>query len=78
LNNSETAFIFSANAPDHQVHVRFFTPMLEVPICGHATIAAHYVRAREQQLDNSVVIQKTGAGLLPVEIVREQNDFQLL
>ncbi|WP_331463166.1 PhzF family phenazine biosynthesis isomerase [Konateibacter massiliensis] len=44
LNNSETAFIFSPNSDDHDVEVRFFTPTTEVPLCGHATIAAHYVR----------------------------------
>lgn len=26
---------------NYDVHLRFFTPTLEVPICGHATIAAH-------------------------------------
>ena len=53
LNNSETVFIFKANAnlsnseksnsesKPHDVHVRFFTPSMEVSMCGHATIAAH-------------------------------------
>ncbi len=45
LNNSETAFVFQPTAADHDVHVRFFTPTKEVPICGHATVAAHYVLA---------------------------------
>lgn len=78
LNNSETAFIFSSNDPNYQVHIRFFTPTMEVPICGHATIAAHYVRAHEEKLDNSIIIQKTGAGLLPVEIIREQDDYAIV
>jgi PhzF family phenazine biosynthesis protein len=34
LNNSETAFIFSSNSPDYDVHIRFFTPRTEVPISG--------------------------------------------
>ena len=78
LNNSETAFVFSSQDPSYDVQVRFFTPMLEVPICGHATIAAHYVRACEQQMDSCVVIQKTGVGLLPIEIIREQNDYSIV
>jgi predicted PhzF superfamily epimerase YddE/YHI9 len=30
LNNSETAFILPSGGPDHDVHVRFFTPTTEV------------------------------------------------
>jgi PhzF family phenazine biosynthesis protein len=78
LNNSETAFVFSSNDPDYQVHIRFFTPTMEVPICGHATIAAHYVRAYEQKSASYTIIQKTGAGLLPVEIIREQDDYAIV
>lgn len=78
LNNSETAFIFSPTDPTHDVHVRFFTPTIEVPICGHATIAAHYARAVERQLDTTRVMQKTGAGILPVDIIRKENDYQVL
>ncbi|MFT8312570.1 MAG: PhzF family phenazine biosynthesis protein [Sporolactobacillus sp.] len=39
LNNSETAFMMPSDDPDdYDVHLRFFTPTSEVPICGHATI----------------------------------------
>lgn len=48
LNNSETAFIFPPDGPDHEVRIRYFTPTMEVPTCGHATISAHYVRAVEK------------------------------
>jgi PhzF family phenazine biosynthesis protein len=78
LNNSETAFIFPPSAPDHDVRVRFFTPATEVPSCGHATIAAHYVRARELNLPSCTVIQKIGVGILPVEILREDGDYRVV
>lgn len=78
LNNSETAFIFSSQTEDYDIQVRFFTPSNEVPICGHATIAAHYVRAIENGLDNGRVIQKTGAGILPVDIMKENNDYKII
>ena len=78
LNNSETAFIFSSNTDDYDVHIRFFTPCREVPICGHATIAAHYVWAIENELDTARIIQKTGAGILPVDIIREKNDYRII
>ncbi|MDD3214286.1 MAG: PhzF family isomerase [Eubacteriales bacterium] len=78
MNNSETAFIFSPSNPAHDVWVRFFTPTNEVPICGHATIAAHYVRALEKHLGNVRVLQKTGAGILPVDVIREGDDYQIV
>lgn len=78
LNNSETAFIFPANNSNYDVHVRFFTPTNEVPICGHATIAAHYARANEKHLRSSTVYHKTGAGVLPVDIIKEKEDYKIV
>lgn len=78
LNNSETAFIFSSDSSEYDVHVRFFTPTNEVPICGHATIAAHYARAIEKGLDTTRVYHKTGAGILPVDIIKENKDYKIV
>lgn len=71
LKNSETAFLFSPErTDDYDVEVRFFTPTTEVPICGHATIAAHFVRALERQAQpGQTLLQKTKAGILPIEII---------
>lgn len=77
LNNSETAFILSSNSDAYDVHVRFFTPLNEVPICGHATIAAHYARAIENNLNTSKVYHRTGAGILPVDIFKDKNDYKI-
>ncbi len=68
LNNSETAFIINRKSDDYDMQVRFFTPLKEVPICGHATIGAHFAWAVENKIKNAVIKQKTGAGILPVEI----------
>lgn len=78
LNNSETAFIFhhGCNKYDHQT--RFFTPKEEVPICGHATIAAHYALSYENNLESCTVYQKTKAGILPVEIIKEDDDYRIV
>lgn len=78
LNNSETAFILSPVDDSHNVWVRFFTPSAEVPICGHATVSAHYVRAIENNYETCMVVQKTGAGLLPVEIIKENGDYKII
>nr|WP_319487692.1 PhzF family isomerase [uncultured Caproiciproducens sp.] len=78
LNNSETAFIFHSEDDTYDVKVRFFTPTKEVPICGHATIAAHYARAIENNFGTTRVLQKTGAGILPVDIIRENDDYKIV
>jgi PhzF family phenazine biosynthesis protein len=78
MNNSETAFILSPDAADHDVRVRFFTPTTEVPSCGHATIAAHYARATELSMPSAVVVQKIGAGILPVEIIKQDDDYKIV
>lgn len=78
LNNSETAFIFSSKSNEYDAHIRFFTPTNEVPICGHATIAAHYARAVENGLSTSRVYHKTGAGILPVDIIKENEDYKIV
>ncbi len=78
LNNSETAFVLSPDGADHDVRVRFFTPTIEVPSCGHATIAAHYVRALEKSLPTCTVVQKIGAGILPVDVVHEGSDYRIV
>jgi PhzF family phenazine biosynthesis protein len=78
LNNSETAFILSPNKEGCDVHVRFFTPSNEVPICGHATIAAHFIRAIEERYTGTQrVFQNTGAGILPVDITEIENSYKV-
>jgi len=76
MNCSETAFLLSPVSDDHDIWVRYFTPTSEVPICGHATIAAHYVRATEVGAFAARRVRaKTGAGILPVDIEPVGRDF---
>ncbi|HEX8575814.1 MAG TPA: PhzF family isomerase [Flavobacterium sp.] len=76
INCSETAFIFPLdNNTDCKVEIRFFTPTVEVPICGHATIAAHYVRALNysEQFECLNYSQKTKVGILPIQVIKSEN-----
>lgn len=70
LNNSETAFVLHPSGTDHDLHVRFFTPSCEVPSCGHATIAAHYVRSLHGNLPSESVRMLCGAGILQIDTER--------
>ncbi len=68
-NVSETAFMIpTPESNDHALQVRYFTPTVEVPSCGHATIASHFARSNSLSMDNGRVIAKIGAGILPVDI----------
>ncbi len=74
LNDSETAFILPGG-DGYDIEARFFTPLREVPLCGHATVAAHWARAKELGLPACRVVQKTKAGLLPVDLVPEDDGY---
>ncbi len=78
LNNSETSFLFSSNDDNCDGEIRYFTPTKEVPTCGHATIAAMYAKALEENLDSCVLNYKTQIGILPFEIVKENGDYQVI
>lgn len=74
LGFSETAFVLPARSADHDLQLRFFTPTTEVPVCGHATVGAHYALA----LENGAVgarRQLTGAGVQRVEVLLRGGDF---
>lgn len=75
LRHSETAFLLTSN--DSDVHIRYFTPTVEVPICGHATVAAHYVRAKVLGLSSTTVWQTSLAGRHRVDIETVGNDYRI-
>ena len=78
LNNSETAFLFSPDNKDCDGIIRYFTPKIEVPTCGHATIAAMYAKALEDNLNSCVLRIKTKIGILPFEIKKENGDYKVI
>lgn len=67
---SETAFIFPSRIADYKV--RFFSPEVEVDLCGHATIATFYTMGAEGIFgyvkEKITLDQETKAGILPVDI----------
>lgn len=66
---SETAFVFPSTTADYLV--RFFSPLVEVDLCGHATIATFTVLGEKFQskMTNPIqVTQETKLGNLPVRL----------
>jgi predicted PhzF superfamily epimerase YddE/YHI9 len=67
---SETAF-FVPTGLKGNYQLRWFTPLTEVPICGHATLAAGGVLLTEIERDLEVVVFDTQAGPLVVRSTPE-------
>jgi PhzF family phenazine biosynthesis protein len=59
---SETVFLFSRS--DGSFDARYFSPLIEVPFCGHATIATAVAYA--QRFGPGDLLLHTRAGLIPV------------
>lgn len=68
-NLSETAFILPA---DKGYQIRWFTPAAEVPLCGHATLAAAAVVRRFLQPDCGRVDFQSMSGRLGVEFDQDK------
>ena len=61
---SETAFVAPSHGPERTV--RYFSPEVEVPFCGHATIATGAVLSRDGK--DATYQLSTPAGLVPVSV----------
>ncbi|CAF4251221.1 unnamed protein product [Rotaria sp. Silwood2] len=85
-NLAETAF-FVPNSNNSKYEVRWFTPELEVDLCGHATLAtAHIIFTEMSPLKEEIIFQTMQAGELtvtrrkedvPVEIYKAR-DYMLV
>jgi PhzF family phenazine biosynthesis protein len=62
-NLSETAFL-RGTAGEYQL--RWFTPTVEVPLCGHATLASAAVVMERLETDRATVIFHTKSGAITV------------
>jgi len=63
MNLSETAFISSSDKADFKL--QWFTPKVEVQLCGHATIASlHYLTEKNIISDNEQITFETLSGII--------------
>ena len=67
-NLAETAFTIPRG---NDFELRWFTPTIEMDLCGHATLAAAFVLFNEQKLDSKEVRFHTRSGLLTVSHDKE-------
>lgn len=53
LGFSETAFVQEIESPN-KFYIRFFSPKMEIPLCGHATLAAAKVLFEQSTVRNNI------------------------
>ena len=68
-NQAETAFLLRTLDPA-RFGLRWFTPALEVPLCGHATLASGHVLLAELGLAGETITFDTRSGPLVVAAQR--------
>ena len=70
MNLSETAFVEQLDQLG-AYRLRWFTPKSEVPLCGHATLAAAHVLYSHIRVKSELISFKTLSGVLKAERVEE-------
>jgi len=73
-NQAETAFLL-ATADPSRFGLRWFTPAIEVPLCGHATLASSHALFAELGLEAGAIVFDTKSGALTVE--REDGGYRM-
>ena len=68
----ETAFIIKKK---NKVLLRWFTPEIEMDLCGHATLAAAHCLINELKYNSDKIIFETLSGILEVHV--KKNVYQL-
>ena len=64
-NLAETVFFVKQS---ENYYIRWFTPVVEVPLCGHATVASAHVLSKHLGVTASEIIFDSKSGLLPVTV----------
>jgi trans-2,3-dihydro-3-hydroxyanthranilate isomerase len=72
FNYSETTFVLPPRNSGHDAEVRIFTPVRELPFAGHPNVGTAFVLASLAREPKPRLLFEEKAGLVPVEIRREQ------
>jgi trans-2,3-dihydro-3-hydroxyanthranilate isomerase len=78
----ETAFILPSSDTNADLRIRWFTPQMEVPLCGHATIASFHALAEDgaHGMGGPGIFHfrlETNSGILPVTVQKTANDVEV-
>ncbi len=73
-NQAETAFLIKTDDPA-RFGLRWFTPAVEVPLCGHATLASAHVLFAEIGLNAPAIILDSQSG--PLTVARAGDGYEM-
>jgi len=63
-NLSETAFFVPCAGDEADFHIRWFTPTVEVPLCGHATLASAFVIFNRLGFEGDLIKLQSQSGIV--------------
>src|SRR3569623_1617276 len=72
FNYSETSFVLPPRDKANDAEVRIFTPVREMPFAGHPNVGTSFVLASLAKEPKPRLLFEEKAGLVPVDIFREQ------
>ena len=70
ISLSETAFVKPLPEKNH-FHIKWFTPLVEVKLCGHATLAASHILIQENYVNDSIFQFDSLSGVLKIKKEQE-------
>ena len=65
-NLSETVFIVPSKKEDADYEIRWFTPEIEIDLCGHATLASAWVLFNQLGWKQPIIRFRSKSGILTV------------
>src|SRR4029079_8260914 len=71
FNYSETTFVLPPRGAGHDAHVRIFTVNREIPFAGHPNVGTPFVLETQAAAPPARLLFEEGAGLVPVEILKD-------
>lgn len=77
MNLSETAFLLPPTRGDADFRIRWFTPAVEVDLCGHATVAAFHAALESGRIEPGEYRLECRSGVLRVGVERAEGSARI-
>src|SRR5712671_877211 len=71
FNYSETTFVLPPQDAAHDAQMRIFTVNREIPFAGHPNVGTAFVLSTQAATPPARLLFEEGAGLVPVEILKD-------
>ena len=75
-NLSETVFFVPSSLPEADYDIRWFTPKVEINLCGHATLTSAYVLFEILDHPKEEIVFSSKSGLLKIRKDKSSKEFK--